>query len=72
MAGQVRVLQLEAEQELEAKLYRLEKGKVLLLEEPTVPGKELVVSLLVLLENQVTVQLPGNWASRLRNITRKF
>ena len=36
MAGQVRVLQLDAEQELETKLYRLEKGKVFLFEEPKV------------------------------------
>lgn len=36
MAGQVRVLQLEAEEELETKLYRLEKGTILLLEEPQV------------------------------------
>ena len=34
MAEQVRVLQLDAEQELENKLYRLEKGKVHLLDEP--------------------------------------
>lgn len=64
MAGQVRVLQLEAEQELEAKLYRLEKGKVLLLQEPTVLGQvsELVESLIFMLENEVTVQLEGTSA----------
>ena len=36
MAGQVRVLQLDADQELETKLYRLEKGRVLLIEETKV------------------------------------
>lgn len=53
MAGQIRVLQLEAEQELENKLYRLEKGEVVYLEEPKVLGEVsgLVVSLLFLLEN---------------------
>lgn len=53
MAGQVRVLQLEAEQDLETKLFRLEKGKVLLLKEITVPGNvsKLVINFLSLLEN---------------------
>jgi len=48
MAGQIRVLQLDAEQELETKLYRLEKGKVLLLEQPKVlvQVSELDISLL--------------------------
>ena len=36
MAVQVRVLQLDVEQELETKLYRLEKAKYFLLEEPKV------------------------------------
>ena len=35
MAVQVRVLQLEANQDLENQLYILEKGKVFLLWEPT-------------------------------------
>lgn len=32
MAAQVRVLQLEAQQNLETKLYRLEKGKLVLMD----------------------------------------
>ena len=38
MAAQVRVLQLEAHQELETKLYRLEKGKIFLLGNPWMIG----------------------------------
>ena len=37
MAGQVRVLQLEAGQELETKLFRIEKGKVLVLYKSLIP-----------------------------------
>ena len=38
MAGQVRVLQLEAGQELETKLFRIEKGEVLVLYKSLMPG----------------------------------
>ena len=37
MAGQVRVLQLEAGQELETKLFRIEKGEVLVLYKSLIP-----------------------------------
>ena len=38
MAGQVRVLQLEAGQELETKLFRIEKGECLVLYKSLIPG----------------------------------
>lgn len=38
MAGQVRVLQLEAGQELETKLFRIEKGEFLVLYKSLMPG----------------------------------
>lgn len=59
MAGQVRVLQLDADQELETKLYRLEKGKVLLVEESKVlvQASELDISLSFPPRSLATVKL---------------
>ena len=58
MAGQVRVLQLEAGQELETKLFRLEKGNVHVPKKPPVLGRvsKLAANYISLLENWVTAK----------------